>query len=93
VEISSGNPYVILKEEDNKQYRLFAGYQKKDMYWHRDREDREIKLLSGEMSFQKDNELPVKMEAGSTVFCAANVLHRIIPNESWSPFIIEITFL
>ena len=85
-------PYVILKEEEDTQYRLFARYTKEDLYWHRDHEDRDIKCVLGSVSFQKDNELPVHLEAGDSVSCPAETLHRLIPDEHMEPFLLEIHF-
>lgn len=85
-------PYVVIREEDNKQYRLFAKYDSAELFWHRDHEDREVKCVMGQCEFQRENGIPVKLEAGDTVCIAKEEYHRIINREE-TPFLLEVKFL
>ena len=48
--------------------------------WHRDAEDRIIKVLEtgGLWKFQKDNELPVELKVGEKLKVKSNSFHRLI---------------
>lgn len=61
-----------------------------DLVWHRDHDDRLIKVLEGnDWQLQYDNELPFVMEEGKTYLINKNVFHRILKGNS--NLIIEIT--
>lgn len=61
-----------------------------DLVWHRDHDDRLIKVLEGNgWQLQYDNELPFVMEQGKTYLINKNVFHRILKGNS--NLIIEIT--
>jgi hypothetical protein len=52
---------------------------KDELVWHRDKEDREIEIISGEgWSFQRENSLPIKLSIGDKVLIKKNEWHRII---------------
>jgi quercetin dioxygenase-like cupin family protein len=50
-----------------------------ELLWHRDLNDRTITVLEGNSwYFQKDNELPLKLEEGVHIFIPAKEWHRVI---------------
>jgi hypothetical protein len=47
--------------------------------WHQDKEDRKIEILEGKgWKFQKDNELPLTLKKGDSIFIAEGEIHRIL---------------
>ena len=53
-----------------------------DLVWHRDTENRSFTVLEGKgWQFQRDNELPVKMEKGKTYSVDKMVFHRVLKGE------------
>ena len=70
-------------EENNKfieVIREFSGdLNSEELNWHRDREHRLVKTISGDGWFlQIENKLPVEMTANSSFYIKKNVWHRII---------------
>jgi hypothetical protein len=54
-----------------------------DLCWHKDKEDRLVRLISGEeWLFQKDNELPFKISKDKDIFIPKNTWHRLIRGTS-----------
>ena len=50
-----------------------------DLNWHRDRENRHVKVISGkDWYIQFENELPVEMTENTSFYIKKNVWHRII---------------
>lgn len=50
-----------------------------ELVWHRDKRDRKVEILSGKgWKFQIDNELPVDLSVGDTIYIHKEVFHRII---------------
>ncbi len=50
-----------------------------ELYWHKDKEDREIILLKGEGWYiQKDNSIPMLIEKNKLYFIEKNIWHRLI---------------
>jgi hypothetical protein len=50
-----------------------------ELKWHRDLKNRKVTILEGKgWFFQKDNELPIKIDKGSTIFIDKLSYHRII---------------
>ena len=65
--------YILVKRIFNRNLNS------KQLIWHRDKEDREIKLISGqEWYIQFENELPVLLEDTKTFKIKKNTWHRII---------------
>lgn len=51
----------------------------KELVWHRDKENRSVRLLNGEGWYlQMENELPKKITANKSYYINSNVWHRII---------------
>ena len=50
-----------------------------DLKWHFDNEDREVTFLhNSDWKFQMDNQLPINVEEGLTLFIPEGEYHRII---------------
>lgn len=83
VEASTGNPYVIVDAEDNWEIRYFKNEDPKQLFWHRDKEMREVELLWGNIEIQFDNCLPVKIIPGNSFFIPEERYHRVIADSSF----------
>ena len=81
--------------EENENYTLVKRVFNKDLdskelIWHRDKEDREIKLISGQDWYiQFENELPVLIEKNDLIKIRKQTWHRII-NKKYTKLVIEI---
>ena len=70
--------------EENEEYCLVKrefsiDLNNEDLYWHRDKEDREIHVLHGkEWYLQIDEELPRLLHVNSKMFIPKNTWHRLI---------------
>jgi hypothetical protein len=54
-----------------------------DLIWHMDDEDRNIEVLEGEgWKFQRDNELPLELTEGVSIFIPRHQIHRVIKGET-----------
>ena len=73
------NPYKQEQISDNKFIRTFdKNVLTEELVWHRDRKDREIKVLVGEgWELQIDNCLPIPLIAESVYYISAGTYHRI----------------
>ena len=74
------NAYTEKKIDQNAFERTFS-FSTSDEYlvWHRDREDREITVLSSDgWMFQLENNLPFLMKEGQNIFVKKGDFHRII---------------
>ena len=69
------NPYT-----DKSNIRTFSkDVNEMDLIWHRDDEDREITILEGNgWQFQRDNELPLELKVGDSIFIPRHQVHRVI---------------
>lgn len=83
-------PYKVIEETEEYQIRLFEDFDPKDLYWHRDKEDRFIELLEGNVEFQYDNCLPIKLKPHRILYIENGVYHRIIADKR---FVIKVYFL
>ena len=65
---------------DNRNIRtFFKDVDKQDLIWHTDREDRTITVLEGkDWKFQRDNELPLELTEGDSIFIPKGQVHRIL---------------
>jgi quercetin dioxygenase-like cupin family protein len=49
------------------------------LVWHQDEEDRTIEILEGEgWQLQRDNELPLALQKGDSIFIPEYQIHRVI---------------
>tara|TARA_R100000152_G_C6732351_1_gene156865 strand:+ start:755 stop:1039 length:285 start_codon:yes stop_codon:yes gene_type:complete len=54
-----------------------------EFVWHRDREDRIIKIIGGEgWLIQLDNRLPIELSQGREIFIKKGEWHRVIKGSS-----------
>jgi hypothetical protein len=77
---SSDKPYIQKNASISSYTRTFyANTNNKELVWHRDANDRDIKVLAGEgWSIQFENKLPIKLSSGSKVFIPKNSWHRLV---------------
>ena len=74
-------PFKEIKITENKVVRVFDSEDthQSELVWHKDREDREIKLeKSKHCHLQVENEVPVRLEKGQTYFIPAYSWHRLL---------------
>lgn len=78
------NPYTDLTREDNTILREFKeDIDPTELMWHRDLQDRIVDVLEGEgWYFQLDNELPIELKEGISLFIPRMQWHRIIKGTS-----------
>ena len=74
------NPYEDVILEDGAIIRTFAeGLNEEELIWHRDRNDREIAVLSGKgWQLQMDNKLPEELKSGRLYYINKEEYHRLI---------------
>lgn len=83
-------PYTIIESHVDYEIRDFSNFSEKDLFWHRDKEDRNVELLEGKIEIQLDNSLPLNMEKGIKYFIPKNTFHRVISKD---PFKVKIYFI
>jgi quercetin dioxygenase-like cupin family protein len=74
-------PYTDIQIDDYCVQRKFdTNVDSQELYWHRDDEDRIVEVMKcGEgWKFQTDNELPINLEEGVTIFILRHEWHRVI---------------
>jgi hypothetical protein len=78
---------------DNKKLRIFSpNVDSGELKWHRDRENREVRIIENEDWFlQMDNELPKKLIVGEKYNIPMGVYHRVIKGKG--NLVVEITFV
>ena len=76
-------PFEEIKLEKNEFIRKFSSDEDTEEYvWHRDLEDRIIKVISGSNWYlQIDNSIPEKMVSGKDYFIKKLTWHRVIKGE------------
>ena len=74
------NPYEDVILEDGAIIRTFAeGLNEEELVWHRDKNDREIAVLSGNgWQLQMDNKLPEELKSGRLYYINKEEYHRLI---------------
>jgi len=61
-----------------------------EFVWHRDREDRFIRVLEGGgWKFQFEDDLPFELEKEDHVYITTGVYHRVIPGDSVLEILVE----
>ena len=73
------NPY-----QDKSNIRTFSkDVDPMDLIWHMDDEDRTITVLEGSgWQFQRDNELPLDLKEGVSIFIPRHQIHRVIKGKT-----------
>ncbi len=79
-----GNPYNEVSKGNNTYIREFSrDTDSSELIWHRDKEDREVTILEGKgWKFQRDNEVPITLNKGDTIYIKKNEYHRIIKGDT-----------
>ena len=85
------NPYIDERNSSKQFVRVFSEQVNNDeLIWHRDRKDREVKVLDGvDWKLQYDNELPFIMRKDETYSIKAEQYHRILKGKD--KLVLEIT--
>ena len=80
-------PYIVVYSHDKMEIRYFPNENPRELFWHRDLENRLIYLKYGNVKIQLDNELPIQMNEDDPIFIEKETFHRVISD---SPFILKI---
>ena len=69
---------------DNSNIRTFSkDVNAMDLIWHMDDENRNIEVLEGKgWKFQRDNELPLELKEGDSIFIPRHQVHRVIKGKT-----------
>ena len=88
-----GFPFSHKEVSKNTFIRKFSkDVSKDDLVWHRDKESREVEVLSGkDWKFQREDLLPVSLNVGDKIFIKKNEWHRILKGSS--DLVLKINFL
>jgi quercetin dioxygenase-like cupin family protein len=86
-------PFSEERSGPNKKIRTFSSrVEEEELVWHRDREDRVVKVLESSGWFlQLDNELPLELLAGDVHVIPKNVWHRVVRKKLCDDLRVEIT--
>lgn len=72
-------PYQETINEENRVRVFTESVEDEELKWHRDREDRVVKVLeSNRWQLQIDNELPKELLVGESYYIPQGVYHRVI---------------
>jgi quercetin dioxygenase-like cupin family protein len=74
------NPYTNTPLTEISVIREFSSeVDPMELVWHQDEEDRTIEILEGEgWQLQRDNELPLALQEGDSIFIPEYQIHRVI---------------
>jgi quercetin dioxygenase-like cupin family protein len=74
------NPYTNTPITPTSVIREFSSeVDPMELVWHQDEEDRTIEILEGEgWQLQRDNELPLALQEGDSIFIPMGQIHRVI---------------
>jgi len=74
------NPYTNTPLTETSVIREFSSeVDPMELVWHQDEEDRTIEILEGEgWQLQRDNELPLALQEGDSIFIPMGQIHRVI---------------
>jgi quercetin dioxygenase-like cupin family protein len=74
------NPYTNTPITQTSVIREFSSeVDPMELVWHQDEEDRTIEILEGEgWQLQRDNELPLALQEGDSIFIPMGQIHRVI---------------
>jgi hypothetical protein len=72
-------PFEEIKSEDSYIRKFSKNTEDSELVWHRDREDRIIKVVkSGGWFFQYEDQLPFRLKEGSEIKVLKGEYHRVI---------------
>ena len=83
-------PYTIIRKTPNFEIRYFSNLNPRNLFWHRDKEDREVELIYGKVELQLDNHLPFSMSVNKRYSIPKYVYHRLL---SKTDFLLKIYFV
>jgi quercetin dioxygenase-like cupin family protein len=74
------NPYTNTPITQTSVIREFSSeVDPMELVWHQDEEDRTIEILEGNgWQLQRDNELPLALQKGDSIFIPMGQIHRVI---------------
>jgi quercetin dioxygenase-like cupin family protein len=74
------NPYTNTPLTEISVIREFSSeVDPMELVWHQDEEDRTIEILEGNgWQLQRDNELPLALQEGDSIFIPMGQIHRVI---------------
>jgi len=58
--------------------RVFKDFNERELFWHRDKEDREIRLVEGSIELQLENRMPIKLKPYQGYLIPKMCYHRVI---------------
>ena len=72
-------PYQEIKQGEIIIRTFKKNVQDDELVWHRDREDREVRIIKGKgWQFQREDYLPILLQAGDVIQIKKEEWHRII---------------
>lgn len=89
---SGGNPYVDAVLNATQRQRVFdKNTSSHDLVWHRDQKNRKIVVVSGHgWQLQMDNQLPMDLTAGVSLYISADEYHRLLRSDHCSDLVLII---
>ena len=73
------NPYQEIQQGELIVRTFSKDVQDDELVWHRDREDREVRVVKGNgWQFQREDHLPILMKKGDIIQIKKEEWHRII---------------
>ena len=73
------NPYKEIQQGEITIRTFKKDVQDDELVWHRDREDREVRVVKGKgWYFQREDHLPILLRAGDVIQIKKEEWHRII---------------
>lgn len=73
------NPYQEIQQGEITVRTFKKDVQSDELVWHRDREDREVRVVKGSgWHFQKEDRLPILLRAGDVIQIKKEEWHRIL---------------
>lgn len=72
---------TILEQNEQKKVfiRKFENINLNEMVWHRDKADRKVELLEGEVFLYMDNQVPIKMQMNKIYKIPKETYHKALP--------------
>ena len=86
--------WLLVKKLENRPYsekidgnvsirKFYKNTNPEELVWHRDKEDRTIQVLNNsDWCVQVDNELPLPLRKGFSIFIPKGVYHRVLKGQT-----------